>query len=400
MELKIIVLKETVASKIRPRNKDFRLVATTSSAGGETPSELAIEVRDTTERDRRELRKEPGVVCAAPQMPVGLIKSVSASSTGGSDGGGNAPKDSWGIAAVNALDSKYTGKGVTVAILDTGIEPSHAAFKDVKLVRMNFTGESDDDIDGHGTHCAGTIFGRDVDGSRIGIARGVTTALIGKIIGKDGGSTEHIAKAIAWAQGNGAQIISMSIGLDFVGYQKRLQTEFGLPEQQATSMALAGYLDNVRLFDRISAVTSSGAAIVNSAVVAAAAGNESKRPTYSIVTAPPAKAEFFLPVAALGPGAGGKPPYQLAEFSNSGAVFAAPGVDILSAKTGGGLTRMSGTSQATPHVAGVAALWVERLAGSFGATRAIDLMKANCVKLTPDIAEDDVSCGLIQAPAQ
>lgn len=53
--------------------------------------------------------------------------------------------------------------------------------------------------------------------------------------------------------------------------------------------------------------------------------------------------------------------WRAAGFSNSGAEVAAPGVDIVSAAPGGGLAMMSGTSMATPHVAGVAALWAEHL---------------------------------------
>jgi subtilisin family serine protease len=399
MKLNMIILREKPVARRSTRRADTVLVASTFG-GKEARSDIEIKVRETTEEERRALRHEEGVI-AAPPMPVMLIKSF----RNGAATVGKPPTQSWGVTAVNPASAgqdqeKFTGKGVTVVVLDTGIDPSHQAFKDVKLIRQNFVdGEPDDDIDGHGTHCAGTIFGRNVDGCRIGIARGVTKALIGKVIGKDGGSTEQIVKAIGWAQANGAQVMSMSLGLDFVGYQKILQTQFKMPEAQATAFALAGYRDNIRLFDKLSGVTSSTTAIINSAVVAAAAGNESKRPDYSIIVSPPAAAEHFLSVAAVQSG-NGKPPYEIADFSNSGAMFAAPGVDIWSAKAGGGLTVMSGTSQATPHVAGVAALWVEKLMASrtFNAARAIDLMIGSCVKLGPRIPEDDVRYGLVQAP--
>ena len=56
-------------------------------------------------------------------------------------------------------------------MLDTGIDSAHKAFESVTLIRQNFTTDADDsDTHGHGTHCAGTIFGRDVDGTRIGVA--------------------------------------------------------------------------------------------------------------------------------------------------------------------------------------------------------------------------------------
>jgi subtilisin family serine protease len=291
---------------------------------------------------------------------------------------------------------------VVVAVLDTGIDPDHVAFKGIELVQRNFTNDPEThDIDGHGTHCAATIFGRDVEGQRIGIARGVTKALIGKVIGKEGGSTESLVKAIHWAQTEGAHVISMSLGMDFAGYKKWLVDEHKLPDEQATSMALAGYRDNVRLFDKISGTTSSKASLFNSAVVVAAAGNESKRPAYAITVSPPAAAEFFLSVAAVGP-AKGKPPYELAPFSNDGAMFAAPGVDIWSAKPGGGLDVMSGTSMGTPHVAGVAALWVEKLVRekNYTAAAVIEAMMAAGLKLAPRIALTDARYGLVQAPAK
>ena len=131
----------------------------------------------------------------------------------------------------------------------------------------------DHDIDGHGTHCAGTIFGRDVDGRRIGIATGVQKALIGKVLGKGGGSTDQLVEAINWARDNGADIISMSLGLDFVGYQKELMKE-RVPSEVATSMALAGYRANVQTFDRLSKLYVESDAI-RSVVLVAAAGNES-----------------------------------------------------------------------------------------------------------------------------
>ena len=69
-----------------------------------------------------------------------------------------------------------------------------------------------------------TIFGRDVDGKRIGIARGVRKALIGKVLSDTGGgSSEMIFRGIQWALDEGAHVISMSLGFDFPGAVKRME---------------------------------------------------------------------------------------------------------------------------------------------------------------------------------
>ncbi len=398
MKLPIIVLRESaVSNTVVRRGRDFTLVSAKAKGASVEQQKLEVEVKSASANEIRDLKNEKGVVATALRMPVIRIKPLGA----GAGAGATPPKMSWGIAAVGADKSTLTGAGVTVAVLDTGIDGNdHAAFKGVQLIKENFTQDSPDDTIGHGTHCAGTIFGRDVDGTRIGIARGVSTALIGKVIGDEGASTEEVIKALTWALSKGAHVISMSLGMDFVGLQKELVTKYHMLPEQATSLALAGYRDNIRVFDKLSAAMSSQGVIFNSAIVAAAAGNESKRPDFSVTVAPPAGAESFLSVGAVGIGSDAAAPYTMASFSNEGAQFAAPGVDIWSARLGGGLVPDSGTSMAAPHVAGVAALWAEKLlvAKTFSAARAIDLMCASGKNLEPNVSINDARHGLVQAP--
>ena len=115
-----------------------------------------------------------------------------------------------------------------MAVLDTGIDAAHAAFAGVSIVERDFTGEGNGDQHGHGTHCAGTIFGRDVQNTRIGVAPGVTKAFIGKVLGTNGGASDEIVNAIQWAVDQGAHVISMSLGMDFPGFVDFLVNTEGL----------------------------------------------------------------------------------------------------------------------------------------------------------------------------
>ena len=238
------------------------------------PNEVSIAVQDLSSRNLVDMRRDPTVLAVAPPIPVQLIEALEAPAVPGLA----PPATSWGVEAVGADASKFSGAGVTVAVLDTGIDQEHPAFKDrgVEINTANFTDEPETDINGHGTHCAEIIFGRSTNGCRIGVAPGIARALIGKVIGKGGSSTLAIYKAILWASQNGAHVISMSLGMDFPSYRERLAAV--MPDKVATSMALVGYRANVRLFDRLSQITSARDGIVPGAVVVAAAGEREPPP--------------------------------------------------------------------------------------------------------------------------
>jgi subtilisin family serine protease len=190
------------------------------------PDIESLDVNVVTSRQAvAEAHADPDVRASARSMPMQLIAPVAINAVA-LDEPTAAPTANvaWGVRAVGADTSPFDGTGVVVAVLDTGIDRTHPAFKGIELVEKDFTGDGDGDVKGHGTHCAGTIFGRDVDGMRIGIARGVTRALIGKVIGRAGGSSAKIASAIHWAIENNANVISMSLGIDFPGYQAELES--------------------------------------------------------------------------------------------------------------------------------------------------------------------------------
>lgn len=243
----------------------------------------------------------------------------------------------WGIQAINAMNHDYTGKGVKVAILDTGFDYTHPDFAGRTIHRKSFTGTKQaKDKEGHGTHCAGILGGgrKGKTGPRYGVAPGARL-YVGKILDDAGEGTDGQALAgIEWALEKGCQVISMSLGAT-VG-EGNLYSE--IFEQVAqTAMAI-------------------------NCLLIAATGNESGRSEELISPVNhPANCPSVIAVGAL------TSSLEMAEYSCAGADItggqvdiAAPGDNILSAKPGGGHRRESGTSMATAFVAGVAALLWEQ----------------------------------------
>lgn len=363
-----------------------------------------VEVDEIERTKISALARDPTIVAVAPIMPMRLVEPVSKLPPLRS-GADTTESIAWGVRAVGAHTSPFSGSGVVVAVLDTGIRVDHPAFAGLPApVMRNFTDEQDNDLHGHGTHCAGTIFGQSVSGRRIGVAPGIRRAIIGKVLGKGGGSSDQIASAVMWAADEGAHVISMSLGIDFPGYVRALREEEGLAEAPAVSRALEGYRANVRLFEKLSDLLQARSALVQTTLICAAAGNESgrdKSPPFEIAVSPPAAAAGVISVAAAGQRADGR--LYVAPFSNEGAVVAGPGVDIISADIDGGLLSMSGTSMATPHVAGVAALWAERMLAAGGALTPGALtarLVASATRSDFEAGTDpfDVGEGLVRAP--
>ena len=178
-----------------------------ATLSGDMPPEPEVSVEDLEPRDLREATRDPGILDLARTMPTRLIAptvSESAATTG----------PTWGIQAVGADKSPADGRDVPVCILDTGIDADHEAFAGVDLVQQDFTGSGNGDVQGHGTHCAGTVFGRDVDGTRIGVAPGVSRALIGKVLDdRGGGESDMLFNAILSASSLRGRGQSLSYGL-------------------------------------------------------------------------------------------------------------------------------------------------------------------------------------------
>jgi subtilisin family serine protease len=351
-----------------------------------------VAVEDLDPRDLADLASDTDVVAAAREMPTCLVEPMPSA----------CPEGAWGLDAIGATRSPWTGAGVLVALLDTGIDASHPAFRDVDLLEQDFTGQGNGDTSGHGTHCAGTILGRDTDGRRIGVATGVDRALMAKVLHDDGrGSSLMVFEAIAWAIAKGADVISLSLGLDFPGAVRDLVND-GWPADLATSNALEAYRSNLRMFDALAQTIRAYEPFNGGAVVVAASGNESRRDehsAYRLAASIPAAADGFVSVGALKIGNDG---YEVASFSNSFPVLAAPGVAIVSAQTGGGLVAKSGTSMACPHVAGCVALWWQSLRETDGrATSRLVTARLTATATTRRVANpdpSDIGVGMVTCP--
>jgi len=359
------------------------------------PVAIKVEEAALSRTERNDLRRDPRTRAIAPIMPMKLIQPLDQAEVNES----SVTTPTWGIQAVRAPESNFDGTDIAIAVLDTGIDPTHPAFAGVTLVQKNFTSEDDNDLDGHGTHCAGTIFGQDVNGARIGVARKIDRALIGKVLGEGGGSSSTIAQAIQWAVNEGANVISMSLGIDFPGFVEFLISR-GLDVNPATSIALEGYRANVNLFTELARFVQANSVFGQGTIIVAASGNESNRPQYEIAVAPPAAGSGVIAVGALQEGANG---FSVARFSNNQVNISAPGVGVISARVGGGLLSLSGTSMATPHAAGVAALWAQRQLDRTGRIDSQLLMaqliaSGTTTSLAADSEAEDVGAGLVQCP--
>jgi subtilisin family serine protease len=370
--------------------------------GGRTPRPrraFQVDRYRAEPQEMADIRRQPNVRAAAAVIPLKLHRPVPEGRSGAAG--------LWGLAAVGTKRTPASGLGATVAILDTGIDAEHDAFREARdrILEKDFTGDGDGDRDGHGTHCAGTVFGGRVGRRGIGVAPAVERALIGKVIGDGVASSATLADAIGWAVREGANVVTMSLGIDYPGYVKK-RVANNVPVDIATSQALQAYRETLAFFAAVAEVARHGGQPV---LFVAAAGNASRYhddPSFVVGVEPPAASAGFLAVGAVRPADRGR--YRVADFSPSGARVVGPGVGVLSAEAGtkSGLSEMSGTSMAAPHVAGVAALWYEYLSTDRSGPVVTSQLLFDRVVGTASLKDidpprlADAGSGLVQVPSE
>jgi subtilisin family serine protease len=230
----------------------------------------------------------------------------------------------WNIQQINAdkVQAAMTnGTGVRVAVIDTGIDYTHPDLIGVYAGGYNVLTGTDDPMDdnGHGTHCSGILAATGSSRGIYGTAPGISLYGVKVLSAKGEGRMSDVIQGIFWAKNNSMQVASMSLG----------SSE-----------------DSQALHDAVDDATANGVLIV------AAAGNSGVASGVGDTMGYPGKYDTVLAVAAV------NRYNHRASWSGTGSNLSvsAPGVNIRSTIPGAAYAIYSGTSMATPHVAGVAAL--------------------------------------------
>lgn len=282
-------------------------------------------------------------------------------------------RDAWGLGKIESkkVNEKYKGKGILVAVIDTGINYNHDDLKGRVLKGKDFVNNDDDGLDdqGHGSHCAGSI-----GGTTYGVAPEVTLLAVKVLSSSGSGSWEGVAKGVQYVadykdNGKTVDIASMSLG--------------GRPPCQ--QVLKDAFTNGLKLGVRF----------------AIAAGNSG--PSAKTIGTP-GDLEDIISVGATDINDG------IASFSSRGPVswngpeyikpdVSAPGVNITSCWKGASnaSNTISGTSMATPHVAGLMALMLEARPGLPN-----QAMKTVLEKTSKDLGtagkDNNFGSGRIQAP--
>jgi subtilisin len=285
----------------------------------------------------------------------------------------NESRFTWGLQAIKAPRSRFSGRGVRVAVLDTGFDLNHPDFSERSITTRSFVrGLPVEDVLGHGTHCIGTSCGPRAPAvrPRYGVAFGAEI-FAGKVLNDSGaGADRDILAGINWAVANKCRVVSLS---------------FGVAVQPGARYS--------RIYE-----AAARRALAAGTLLVAAAGNVSARSLGIIApVVQPANCPSIMAVAALDAELGIVDSSCRGIRSKGGQIdIAAPGADILSSwRMPKRYRTFSGTSMAAPYVAGVAALHLEA-APQLTARQLWTRLVQTAQRL--DLSSADAGAGLVQAP--
>jgi subtilisin len=315
----------------------------------------AAAVRVPTTNALTALRNNPAVLAVIPNRPVFAYQNGKGKPGGG--GGGTTQVVPAGVARVGRPTIDSNGLGVGVAVLDTGVDLAHPDLAGTVDAANAFGAPSCQDDEGHGTHVAGIIAARDNAADVIGVAPNATIYCVKVLDSAGSGSDATVMSGLEWVLNNHASVV---------------------PAIKVVNMSLGrpgSVDDNPDMHDLVVALERAGITVVvaagNDATVEASSQIPAAYPEVIAVASTTALAGTNQCRFLSSPVAADTASYFTTD--GAGVIVSAPGeerenvsrgcfissVGILSTRLGGGTTRMSGTSMASPHVAGVAARYYQ-----------------------------------------
>ncbi len=310
----------------------------------------------------KKLAADPDIQGISPDNVVfAIAKPGSGGTTGGT--GQIVPE---GVKRIGAApgSTTFTGSRVGVAIVDTGIDLAHSDLN-ASTVSWSAYGGTGQDDEGHGTHVAGIIAAKNNSADVVGVAPDARVFAV-KVLDSTGSGTDSaVIAGLEWVLANkdavtpAIRVVNMSLGRsassDDSAFHAAVQN---LYNANVTVVVAAGNDSSLEAKDQVPAGFREVLAIASTTATVGTSSNKRISPVAADT------ASYFT--------SDGK----LDSISGVGVTISAPGEDqenvggaflssvgILSLKLGGGTTRMSGTSMASPHIAGLAAiLWDQALA--------------------------------------
>lgn len=260
-----------------------------------------------------------------------------------------------GVNRVDAeLNTANTGSGIGVAVIDTGIDLTHPDLSSaIVATKSCITGKTANDDNGHGTHVAGTIGARNNTLGVVGVAPGVNLIAVKVLNSQGSGTWSQIICGIDWVTANATKynikVANMSLGGSGVS-----DNNCGLSNNDALHYAICRSRNAGVTF-----VVAAGNSSVNTNTTVPAGYND------AVITVS-ALADSDGKIGGLGSATSYGNDDTFASFSNFGTEIdlGAPGVSVYSTYKGGTYATLSGTSMASPHVAGGAALYIKSHPGS------------------------------------